>query len=119
MRRIIASLALYVLSLAPVAAAETFSLYTDACYNVEGGDVLGFRIGILRLSDHPYVYFQQAEGDWSAPSIVKGAALTNSSVASWLFKFQMVESPLDLPARSRKRSSPVSSPGCIMTKANL
>ena len=74
MRCIIALLTIYFVSAIPVAAAERFSLYTDACYNVEGGDLLGYRIGILRLSDAPYVFFQEASGDWSAPSVVKVSA---------------------------------------------
>ena len=75
MRRVIAVLALSFLPGVPVAtAAESFSLYSDVCWHVEAGDLLGQRMGIMRLSDNPYVFFQEAEGDWSTPSIAKASA---------------------------------------------
>lgn len=75
MRRIAAILVLSFLpGVTAATAAESFSLYSDACWHVEAGDLLGQRIGIIRLSDNPYVFFQEAEGDWGAPSIAKASA---------------------------------------------
>jgi hypothetical protein len=74
MRRVIAVLVLSFLRGVPAAATEDFSLYSDACWHVEAGDLLGQRIGIMRLSDNPYVFFQEAGGDWSRPSIAKASA---------------------------------------------
>ncbi|SRR5258706_8372326 len=75
MRRIIAILALYFLPGIPVvAAADSFALYTDACYHVEAGDLLGYRIGVIRLSDDPYVFVQEAGGVWAKPIVAKASA---------------------------------------------
>lgn len=75
MRSIVAILSLYFLSSISVAtAADNLSLYSDVCYNVEGGDILGHRIGIIRLSDATYVFLQAAEGDWAQPLIGKASA---------------------------------------------
>ncbi len=56
------------------AVADSFSIYSDVCYNVEGGDILGQRIGIIWLADAPYVFLQAAEGDWAAPMVGKASA---------------------------------------------
>jgi hypothetical protein len=74
MRRFTAILTLYFMSVIPVAAADSFSLYTDVCYNVEGGDLLGHRIGIIRLYDGAYVFLQVAEGNWAQPLIGRASA---------------------------------------------
>ena len=75
MRRITVLLSLYFLAITPVAAADdSFSLYSDACWHAQAGDLVGSRIGILRLSDAAYVFLQAAEGDWNAPSVGKLSA---------------------------------------------
>ena len=75
MRRIVAVLALYLLPGIPFAvAADTFTLYSDACYHVEAGDLLGYRIGVIRLSDDPYVFLQSAGGVWGQPFIARASA---------------------------------------------
>jgi|SRR6185312_12685148 len=74
MRRIIAILPLYFLPSISATAADNLSLYSDVCYNVEGGDILGYRMGIMRLSDATYVFLQAAEGDWAQPLIGKASA---------------------------------------------
>jgi hypothetical protein len=48
-----------------------FTLYSDACYHRESGDVLGTRIGILRLPEANYAYVQFAEGEFAPPQMVK------------------------------------------------
>ena len=52
-------------------AAPGFTLYSDVCYHREGGDVLGTRIGILRLPEASYLYLQFAQGDFEAPQMIK------------------------------------------------
>ena len=76
MRAITASLMLLMATgvSTPALAADNFSLYSDACYNVEGGDLLGHRVGILRLPDDVYVFVQVAEGVWTDPFIAKASA---------------------------------------------
>ena len=75
MRHIVAIVALYFVAGIPVAAAaESFALYSDACWHAEAGDLLGYRIGIMRLSDDAYVFLQAAEGAWSAPFVAKASA---------------------------------------------
>ncbi len=46
-------------------------LYSDVCYHVETGDVLGTRIAILNLEDGPYVLYQEAQGDLGQAQIVR------------------------------------------------
>jgi hypothetical protein len=46
-------------------------LYSDICYHVEAGDVLGTRIAILNLEDGPYVLYQEAQGDLGQAQIVR------------------------------------------------
>jgi hypothetical protein len=53
-----------------LAAPEVAAFYSNFCYNVEAGDVLGTRIGILNLSDATYVFFQEAEGIPVAPQVL-------------------------------------------------
>ena len=48
-----------------------FTLYSDVCYHREGGDVLGTRMGILRLPEASYLYLQFAQGDFEAPQMIK------------------------------------------------
>jgi hypothetical protein len=75
MRRIIVVLALYLLPGIPGAAAtDSLALYSDACWHVEAGDLLGTRIGVIRLSDDTYVFAQEAGGDWNQPFIAKATA---------------------------------------------
>lgn len=64
MRRIAAVLALCVLPGTSNAASEdSFKLYSDICYNVEGGDALGIRIGVVKLSEATYAFLQRSVGE--------------------------------------------------------
>jgi hypothetical protein len=56
------------------AAADSLALYSDACWHVEAGDLLGTRIGVIRLSGDTYVFAQEAGGDWNQPFIAKATA---------------------------------------------
>lgn len=55
---------------AGAAPATPFTLYSDVCYHRESGDILGTRIGILRLPEGRYLYLQFAEGDFVAPQMI-------------------------------------------------
>lgn len=48
-----------------------FTLYSDVCYHRDSGDILGTRMGILRLPEASYLYLQFAEGDFTPPQLVK------------------------------------------------
>ncbi|HEY2009537.1 MAG TPA: hypothetical protein VGH23_11140 [Rhizomicrobium sp.] len=71
MRTTFVMAALCVFGSASAAPARPFTLYSDVCYNREGGDVLGTRIGILRLPEASYLYLQFAQGDFEAPQMIK------------------------------------------------
>ena len=63
MRRIIAILALCVLPATSHAAPEeSFRLYSDICYHAEGGDALGVRIGVIKLTEASYAFLQWSVG---------------------------------------------------------
>ena len=53
------------------APAPGFSLYSDVCYHRESGDILGTRIGILKLPEASYLYLQSAEGVFTSPRLVE------------------------------------------------
>jgi len=75
MRHLVTVLALcFFFGIPAAAVADNFALYSDACWHKEAGDLLGTRIGIVRLSDAPYVFLQAAGGDWNAPFIAKASA---------------------------------------------
>jgi len=52
-------------------AASNFILYSDICVHAETGDLLGTRIGLIKLSDATYAFFQVAEGVTESPQINK------------------------------------------------
>jgi hypothetical protein len=63
MRRIAVILALCVLpGISNAASEESLRIYSDICYNVEGGDALGVRIGVMKLSNATYAFLQWSEG---------------------------------------------------------
>jgi len=63
MRRSAAILALCVLpNTSNAAPEESFRLYSDVCYNVEGGDALGVRIGVIKLKEASYAFLQWSVG---------------------------------------------------------
>lgn len=49
------------------------ALYSDACINEQSGDLLGERIGILRLNRgyEAYFFYQEAGGEWQEPQIIQ------------------------------------------------
>lgn len=49
------------------------ALYSTACINEQSGDLLGERIGILRLNRgyETYFFYQEAEGEWQEPQITQ------------------------------------------------
>lgn len=44
------------------ASEESFRLYSDICYNAEGGDALGVRIGVIKLTEASYAFLQWSVG---------------------------------------------------------
>ena len=63
MRRIAAILALCVLpSTANAVSEESLRIYSNICFNVEAGDALGVRIGVIQLGNAPYAFLQWSEG---------------------------------------------------------
>src|SRR5690348_27733 len=56
-----------------IADAPGLALYSDACVHPESGDLLGARIGILRLNRGHEVYFfyQEAAGEWEKPQVIE------------------------------------------------
>ena len=64
-------LGLLVAGRASAAPAPGFTLYSDVCYHRESGDILGTRIGVLKLPEDIYLYLQFAEGEFSPPQLIK------------------------------------------------
>ncbi|HKU64419.1 MAG TPA: hypothetical protein VJQ06_05125 [Rhizomicrobium sp.] len=63
MRRIIAILALCIFPVTSNAAPEeSFRLYSDICFNEEGGDALGVRIGVIKFTEASYAFLQWSSG---------------------------------------------------------
>lgn len=56
---------------ASAAPAPGFTLYSDVCYHRESGDILGIRIGLLKLPEVSYLYLQSAEGEFTPPQLIK------------------------------------------------
>ena len=44
------------------AQEESLRIYSDICWNVEGGDALGLRIGLIRLNEGTYAFVQWSVG---------------------------------------------------------
>jgi len=53
------------------AGYSAFTLYSDVCLHQESGDLLGTRLGLLRMVDDTYAFYQLAEGWPGEPQIVK------------------------------------------------
>ena len=78
-----------VLGLLPCAAASAqergsgFVFYSDVCLHRETGDLIGTRIGMMKLRDAVYVFYQDAEGQLEQPQIVRLArgGLTGSKLS--------------------------------------
>lgn len=74
-------LLIFVMSASVASAAPTLpskapmgiALYSTACINAQSGDLLGERIGILRLNrgHETYFFYQEAEGEWQEPQIAQ------------------------------------------------
>jgi hypothetical protein len=47
---------------ASAAEGGVFALYSNVCFHNESGDILGTRMGVLRLGDGPYVFVQWSGG---------------------------------------------------------
>jgi hypothetical protein len=63
MRRIAAILALCLLpNISHAASEDRVRLYSNICYQVEAGDALGVRIGVIQLGNAPYAFLQWSEG---------------------------------------------------------
>lgn len=73
MRNVAAMAVLAVLAMesASPAPAPGFTLYSDVCHHRESGDILGTRIGLLKLPEASYVYLQSAEGVFMPPQLIK------------------------------------------------
>jgi hypothetical protein len=56
---------------ASAAPTPGFTLYSDVCYHRESGDILGTRIGILKLPEASYLYLQSAQGAFTPPQLIK------------------------------------------------
>lgn len=75
MRRIVLAMVACLLLVSPIAIAdERVAIYSNVCWHAEAGDLLGDRIGVLRLSDSPYVFVQSASGEWETPFLAKASA---------------------------------------------
>lgn len=73
MRGAIAALMLCLFAgVAQAAAVEpsAFALYSNVCFHQEAGDLMGVRIGVLRLGDANYAFLQWAEGVLTEPHVV-------------------------------------------------
>ena len=62
MRRFAIVLAFCVFPATAAVSEDDIKVYSNICYNVEGGDALGVRIGIIELSNAPYAFLQWSEG---------------------------------------------------------
>lgn len=62
MRRLALVLALCGFPATAAVSEDNLKVYSDICYNVEGGDALGTRIGVVTLSNATYAFLQLSEG---------------------------------------------------------
>ena len=46
-------------------------VYSDMCFNEEGGDVLGIELHVVYSKSGYYVIYQASEGEPSVPSVIK------------------------------------------------
>ncbi|HKX23292.1 MAG TPA: hypothetical protein VJM81_08470 [Rhizorhapis sp.] len=94
MRRIAAILVLCALTSASHAAPEeSFRLYSDICYHVEGGDALGVRIGVIKLSNAPYAFIQWSVGYPEAKLQMTEVSAEDLKRGKLVFSFQRDDKP--------------------------
>jgi hypothetical protein len=65
-----------------------FAFYSDVCFNPEGGDLIGTRIGVMKLRDATYLFYQDAEGIFGQPQIVM---LAPRALAGRKLSFQIAD----------------------------
>jgi|SRR5581483_10468744 len=71
-------------------APPGFAFYSDVCYNSQGGDLLGTRIGVMKLRDAVYLFYQDAEGIFGEPQII---ALPPHALAGGKLSFTIADFP--------------------------
>ena len=65
-----------------------FTFYSDICLHRETGDLLGTRIGVMKLRDATYIFYQIAEGEFEQPQIIK---LTKDGLAGSKLSFPVAD----------------------------